>query len=238
MDTKGWCLIPPSTFHDKRLSDFEKLLFGKIIPLVNQTGYCWASNAYLGNELDKSERSIQRGINSLREAGYVQVYQENNYRRIRIDLTGGDNFVGEGVTNLSPEMYTLVTPDTLETQKEQVTKTHSKNLEKEQQIREVFDYWTKKRITLYKAQGRTLYKAALTDPRRKHVCARLSDGYDVEGLKRAIDGCFANDWHVEKGLIELSNIVKSTEKVEYFLSKYDNVRNVKRRTDLEVWEED
>lgn len=236
MDRKGWCLIPPSAFHDDRLTNTDKLLIGIIIPLVGQTGYCWAGNDYLGNQLSKSERSIQRAINSLKDAGYLNVYHDDGYRRMTVDLTGGDRFVVDGVTKMSPDMFTPVTDVTQETQ-EETEEQRSKKLEKKKQIREVFDYWTAKRETYLKSRGRTFYHARLTDTRREHVSGRLSDGHTVALIKKAIDGCFASPWHIENGVIELANITKNNEKLEFFIGKYDSAFSVAPSNDMDEWEE-
>ena len=80
--SKGWCLIPPNVLCDNALSDSEKMLYGKLLGLTNKTGYCWATNRYLGAMFDTSERSIQRRIGKLIGKGYVTTEYDGT-RRLR-----------------------------------------------------------------------------------------------------------------------------------------------------------
>ena len=67
-------------------------------------------------------------------------------------------------------------------------------------------------------------EAKLTPKRRKHVEARLRDGYTVEQLVAAINGCRASPYHQgenETGTVydDLELICRSGEKVEAFLAR-------------------
>lgn len=78
---------------------------------------------------------------------------------------------------------------------------------------EVFDYW---RAKLHP-------RAKLTVKRRKYICARLRDGYTVEQLKRAVDGCAASSFHQgdnEEGRLydDITTIFRAGHKVEQHIA--------------------
>lgn len=64
-------IIPAFVADDKDLDDSTKLLFGRLVALSNQKGYCWASNEYLGDLCGVKERVIQDRLNSLEKKGYI-----------------------------------------------------------------------------------------------------------------------------------------------------------------------
>jgi uncharacterized phage protein (TIGR02220 family) len=79
-------------------------------------------------------------------------------------------------------------------------------------VRVVFDYWREK----CGHDG-----ARLTSDRRTKIGARVKEGYGVEQLKRAIDGCAGSDWHMGRDsktegrrYDELSRIMGNGEQVE------------------------
>lgn len=57
--------------------------------------------------------------------------------------------------------------------------------------------------------------------REGHVRARIrDDGYDVETLRRAVDGYFGREWNVEKGQIDLALICRNQHQVELGLTRF------------------
>lgn len=72
-------------------------------------------------------------------------------------------------------------------------------------------------------------KARLTQDRRTKIKARLAEGYTVEDLKRAIDGCKASKYHMggnDNGTVHdrIGLIFRNGEKVEQF-QRYLKRRN-------------
>lgn len=59
-------------------------------------------------------------------------------------------------------------------------------------------------------------RASLTDGRRKKIKARLEEGYGVDRIQRAIDGCAGSEWHRANDHIGLTLICQSGEKLERF----------------------
>jgi phage replication O-like protein O len=96
-------------------------------------------------------------------------------------------------------------------------------------IREVFDHW---RTVLEHSDGK------FTDDRRRKIGARLTDGYTMAQLKRAIDGCRASPHHRgenPQGTIydSIELIFRNGEKVEQFIGYLEakgNHGNAKSQT--------
>lgn len=80
-------VIPTEIMINKEISSTAKVLYGIISSLTNEKGYCWASNKYLGELLDKKERQISDIINTLVEFGFIDSVITDNYKR-KITLTG------------------------------------------------------------------------------------------------------------------------------------------------------
>lgn len=57
---------------DKRLSDFQKLLYAAITGLCRKNGYCWASNGYFEKLFNKGNTQVSTGISKLVELGYLK----------------------------------------------------------------------------------------------------------------------------------------------------------------------
>lgn len=84
-------VIPHPILRDKNLSDVDKLVYGEISALTNKEGYCFASNKYIGEVLNKSAMTARRSIYKLRELGYLYVENsdtegENTQRKIYLDM--------------------------------------------------------------------------------------------------------------------------------------------------------
>lgn len=77
----GHVYIPAHIMACKELTILEKVLFGKIVGLSTTDGYCFASNGWLGKQLDKDERTIRRWITKLVELGFVVREVERNEKQ-------------------------------------------------------------------------------------------------------------------------------------------------------------
>lgn len=61
---------------DKRLNDIQKIMYGRILGLSDKYGYCNASNEWLGNQVDKSAKSVSRIVSELQSYGLIEVHLE------------------------------------------------------------------------------------------------------------------------------------------------------------------
>lgn len=91
-----YAVIPAEVRYDERLKPNAKLLYGEISALLNQEGYCFASNAYFERLYQVTERSIRRLISQLQEYGYITVHLDRaadgtvSCRKIRLAVSVPD----------------------------------------------------------------------------------------------------------------------------------------------------
>ncbi len=68
-----YAVIPAQVRYCKGLEPNAKLLYGEITALCSREGYCWATNRYLYELYDVSERSIQNWLSALVREGFIRV---------------------------------------------------------------------------------------------------------------------------------------------------------------------
>jgi hypothetical protein len=80
MKHNWYAVITAKILMAKDLSSTQKLLVALISNLSNEKGYCYATNAYLGECLDVSPITISQNITDLENKGYVGrvMYLKNN----------------------------------------------------------------------------------------------------------------------------------------------------------------
>ncbi|MEP1779333.1 MAG: helix-turn-helix domain-containing protein [Reichenbachiella sp.] len=106
--------IPLPVLYHKELKDFDKILFGQILSLTKDKGYCFASNSKLAQVLSKSESTITKSVGRLTRSGFIKPkYQKSNYRRIYVieeSLTGFDHKdVFKNDIELKDELWSNIT---------------------------------------------------------------------------------------------------------------------------------
>lgn len=94
-------------------------------------------------------------------------------------------------------------------------------------VQQIFEYWQ---------QVMDHPRAKLDVSRRRAITARLKEGYTVDQIKAAIDGCKASDFHQGKnnaGAVYdgLTLICRNAEKVDFFIAL-----NNKRARNREPWQ--
>lgn len=97
----GWCNIPPQIMARKDLSQTAKMLFGRLVALSTQKGYCFASNKYLGTQIGIEPRQIRRVLSELQEKGFVKreidnVMSPTQERRIYLVIQWGEGVDDRG----------------------------------------------------------------------------------------------------------------------------------------------
>jgi len=66
--------IPADIFYHKKLSQTAKMLYGAILNLSNNDlKYCWASNGYLGKELNLGITAIKTNLKQLKDFGIIEI---------------------------------------------------------------------------------------------------------------------------------------------------------------------
>ena len=68
----AFVVITGQVHFDKNVTDKEVRVYGYVSALTNSKGYCYATNKYLAETFEVSEKTIQRAVNSLVEKGYLK----------------------------------------------------------------------------------------------------------------------------------------------------------------------
>jgi hypothetical protein len=89
-------------------------------------------------------------------------------------------------------------------------------VEDEPPVRSVYEHWVAGWQKHHPKSGR---KPILDGKRRRLVQARLRDGYSVDDLKRAIDGLWASEWHVDKAQTDLALVCRDAPHVDQFIAR-------------------
>ena len=80
----GCILINDSIVASDLINSTDKLVYGVITSLAKSTGYCYASNEYIGKKVNLTKRSITESIKRLKKANYIRVETANYQRHIYI----------------------------------------------------------------------------------------------------------------------------------------------------------
>ena len=78
----GCILIDDSIVASDLINSTDKLVYGVITSLAKNTGYCYASNEYIGKKVNLKKRTITESIKRLKKANYIRVETVNYQRRI------------------------------------------------------------------------------------------------------------------------------------------------------------
>jgi hypothetical protein len=90
----------------------------------------------------------------------------------------------------------------------------------ESDVQAVFEYWRTRRAEVTsKTKGAPM---KLIPKRERAIRGRLAEGYTVEDLKLAIDGCLTRDWHIRNNHTDVELICRDQTKVEQFLGFADD----------------
>lgn len=75
--------IPKIIVDSKKICSSSKILYGYILLLCHQNGYCYATNKFLAKTLNVTSRTITRLIKELKDSNFIKIsYTENNIRKI------------------------------------------------------------------------------------------------------------------------------------------------------------
>ena len=88
-----YSVIPARVRDDHSLRPNAKLLYGELSALAQAEGYCWASNAYLAEQLGVAAKTVEGLLKQLKDRGHIQLEVErseetNEVLRRRIWICG------------------------------------------------------------------------------------------------------------------------------------------------------
>lgn len=72
-ENRFFTVIPYHVLTAKKLPDKAKILYGLISNLINEEGFCYATNGYFAETLDCSESAISKNITELSDYGFIRV---------------------------------------------------------------------------------------------------------------------------------------------------------------------
>lgn len=109
----------------------------------------------------------------------------------------------------------LRTPDKLPASKVKKSKEKQSKEKKILLSNEIFSYWQK---------TMNLSRSKFTDGRKQKIKTRLDEGYTINDIKKAIDGCRASIYHMGENdnntiYNDLTLICRTGEKLEWFIQK-------------------
>ena len=81
MNYDNYIKIPIVLLEDNNVSSSAKLLYGLLVLLAYQEGYCYANNSYLADKLNLGIRAITRLLKELSDNNYIKM--EFKHRFIR-----------------------------------------------------------------------------------------------------------------------------------------------------------
>nr|DAG78390.1 MAG TPA: hypothetical protein [Caudoviricetes sp.] len=153
---------------DERLSALDKCIFAEIDSYsLNEKG-CYASNKYLAEFCQCSERQISQSVSKLIKCGYLQCLSFNGRQRVLQSRVA--NFARQGRKFCEAE-WQILRP---------INKEDKQNKEKIYigQVAEIVAYLNDKLHTKYSAKSAANVRL---------ITARLKDGYTVADFKTVVD---------------------------------------------------
>lgn len=93
-------IIPEPVASHPDLCPAAKLFFGRLTQFTQKKGFCWASNAYLGELMGVDERTIKRWLSDLKDIGFIRIetkkHQLKTERKIYTYLSDFKNISTKG----------------------------------------------------------------------------------------------------------------------------------------------
>ena len=221
----GWTTLREifEVFKGSTLSPDEKVLW-MLYRAYDQGAGAWPGDDVLADHMQKGVRSVQRYRSRLLEGGFLlkefRGPKPASYRAVSPSKASPPSAtlepeslatLGDANPKASPEASPDPAPplyrSTVNTEKANTSDSESDEVR-------VFEYWSDRRTAVLPGPTRPPKKTA---KRLSKVRARLSDGYTVEDLMLAIDGCLGNAFNVEGGFIDLELICRSDQKVTQYM---------------------
>ena len=66
-----WAVLTAPILESREICDGAKLFYAQVSLRTGRTGYCWASNRALSEELGLGERTVSRYVAELEAAGFI-----------------------------------------------------------------------------------------------------------------------------------------------------------------------
>lgn len=218
----------------------EKLLYSELSALSNKNGYCHANNTYFANLYNLSNRAISSRLSRLEKAGFIKIVidkKAGNQRKIY--LSEAYRSKHRDPIEDKRNTYRSQLPDPIEASFQHnninriiqdnntsinntlVNKVDDKSSQSADMI-SIFEYWVK---VMSKDASRTIFN----EKRKRAVKSRLGEGYTLEDICTAIDGCSRTPHNMgdnKDGKVwdDLELICRNGSNVERFIANSKQVK--------------
>lgn len=197
----------------------EVLIGSKVVVL--QPGQAIFSRAQISRETRISEQTAYRAVRRLERLGFIRITSHSTCSIATIlcwQAEQGEQGVVQLESPSEPALQSSSQPEVNSERaaSEQPSDTYKKdkpiNKSHNQQIKEIFDYWQE-------VMGKS--KAKLTAKRAKAIQARLNEGYTLDEIKRAVQGCKLSAFHMgdndqRRKFNDIELVCRSGDKLEQF----------------------
>ncbi|QLG69706.1 MAG: hypothetical protein CH104c_0475 [Candidatus Woesebacteria bacterium] len=85
-ESSFFVVIPIEILQSQDLSQLAKILYGGVIALSRQSGFCYATNRYLARTIGVAEKSVNRPLRELAEKGKIRI-------EVKRDKSGTHRFI-------------------------------------------------------------------------------------------------------------------------------------------------
>ena len=213
-DFKGvW--IPKSVWLDSRLNALDKIILMEIDSLDTEENGCYASNEYLSNFCQCSERKVSEAISKLTEFNYIYLESFNGRTRVLRSMLSNSakqtSKICEAETQKTPPIK--IEENTNINNKEISIINNTKEME-------IFEHWNKKNIIIHRDFNKL----------EKKIKEALKE-HDLETIKSAIDHYsevinnqdyfYKYKWTLEQFLSRGKGLVEFTDKGSKWLNYLD-----------------
>jgi hypothetical protein len=81
MGNENYIKIPMNLILDNKVCPRAKVLYGVVVLLSHQLGYCYANNTYLASYLNVGNRAITRLLKELSDNNYIKMEFKHKFQR-------------------------------------------------------------------------------------------------------------------------------------------------------------
>lgn len=193
--------IPTKILQIEDLTPHEKLVWGVVFDLyMSLDSPVSLTNEEISKAVCIHQGSVTRILLNLERCGLLK----------RMDKTSANRRLVPSL-KYQPQKPTQRPSETISSEPEPNTQQKAEPTPVRSEVREIFDYWRDNRPTL-------VGPSPELDMRTRYlVTDRLKEGFSVDDIKKAINGCFNSDFYVEHGLTELTYICKNRSTLQRFL---------------------
>jgi hypothetical protein len=213
VDQGGFTAIPNVVLVDTSLSCQARLCYATLRYFAWQDEDCWPGQEALAILMGCSDRTLRSYIAELVSEGWVRVERRGLGRTNRYVLTIPDRKPASGLDRKSASALDRK-PASGPVEEDSIEEDTDKRKVASLEVRQVFDHW---KVVMDHPRSK------LDNNRKNKIAARLKDGFTVDDLKGAIDGCKHSPFHMgdndqNKKYDDITLICRDASKVEFFAS--------------------